>query len=145
VSQAAALDVGGGSPAARAGTLAALVGELETGARSGFPRAPTGGIIFQRLAYPVLSAANRTDLALQMLLARGMPSIAFWMDAAVQTTPATTLWERWGSTATVPQGVRLLVCGGGGREGARAHGECHPLWLLSHHTLCPFPLLSAVL
>lgn len=113
VSQAAALDLGGGSAGARAGALAALVGELESGARSGYPRAPTGGVIFQRLAYPVLSAAGRTDLALELLLARGMPSVQYWMDGAVQTTPATTLWERWGSTSTAPQGSFNHIMYGG--------------------------------
>jgi hypothetical protein len=90
--------------ASRPGAFAALVSELESGARSGFARAPTGGIVFQKLAYPVLSAGGRMDLALDLLLARGMPSVAYWMDSGVQTTPATTLWERWQSTATELRG-----------------------------------------
>ena len=104
VSQVVALDLAVLPAASRPGAFAALVSELESGARSGFARAPTGGIVFQKLAYPVLSAGGRMDLALDLLLARGMPSVAYWMDSGVQTTPATTLWERWQSTATELRG-----------------------------------------
>lgn len=104
VSQLAALDIGGISASARSGAFTALVAELETGALSGFPRSPSGGIIFQKLAYPQLDAGGRFDLAIDLLLARGMPSIAYWFDDTIQTTPATTLWERWTSTATKPLG-----------------------------------------
>lgn len=110
VSQLMALALGEGTltptaaPALEA-AFGALEGELTMGTLSGFPLAPTGGIVFQKLAYPILSQGGRMDLALDLMLSqRGMPGVAYWFDSAVQTTPATTLWERWQSTATSPRG-----------------------------------------
>jgi len=113
VCQLAALDLGTAPPANAASAFATLVAELESGERSGFPRSPTGGIVFQKLAYPILSGGGRMDLALDLMLARSMPSVAFWFDGTVQTTPATTLWERWPSTATVPLGSFNHIMYGG--------------------------------
>jgi alpha-L-rhamnosidase len=116
VSQLAALDLGGASPAAAAGAFAALVAELETGARSGAPRSPTGGIVFQKLAYPQLAARGRMDLALDLLLAQSEPSVGYWFNATVQTTPASTLWERWIMNASERSGTSFnhIMYGGYG-------------------------------
>ena len=114
VSQLVALELPGGlPPALQDAAFKALVAELETGARSGFPRAPSGGIVFQKYAYGALSRGGRMDLALDVMLAQNMPSVAFWLDASVQTTPATTLWERWVSTATAPMGSFNHIMYGG--------------------------------
>jgi alpha-L-rhamnosidase len=114
VSQLVALELGTGSAASQASAFSALVAELESGAKSGFPRAPTGGIIFQKYAYGALSRGGRMDLALDVLLASsGMPSIEFWFNESVQTTPASTLWERWQSTATEPIGSFNHIMFGG--------------------------------
>jgi alpha-L-rhamnosidase len=116
VSQLAALDLGGASPTAATGAFAALVAELETGARSGAPRSPTGGIVFQKLAYPQLAARGRMDLALDLLLAQSKPSVGYWLNASVQTTPASTLWERWIMNASEHSGTSFnhIMYGGYG-------------------------------
>jgi len=126
VSQLAALDLGGASPSASAGAFAALVSELETGARSGAPRSPTGGIVFQKLAYPQLDAGGRMDLAIDLLLARSEPSIGYWFNDTIQTTPATTLWERWIMNASEPTGTSFNHIMYGGCKSSRATATCAP-------------------
>lgn len=53
--------------------FASLVNLINNGTYSGFPNAPTGGIVFTKYSWPVLSAGGRTDLALQVLV-----SFSYW-------------------------------------------------------------------
>jgi hypothetical protein len=45
-------------------------------------------------AWPVLTAGGRLYLALEMMLAHGIPSFDYWLDGSGPGGPgATTLWE----------------------------------------------------
>jgi len=92
-----------------------LVGLITSGKFSGFPNAPTGGIVFTKYSWPVLTEGGRIDLALQMFLASGMPSFEAWIEGSGPNTGATTLWENWQSTNFDPHGsYNHIMYGGGG-------------------------------
>ena len=96
INQIMALEIGVAPPTGP--TATALVDLITQGTHSGLPNAPTGGIVFTKYAFPVLSAMGRDDLAITLLLAKGMPSYQYWIDGAsgVQNAvSATTLWENW--------------------------------------------------
>ena len=96
ISQMLALDLFGLVPSAdRDAVFADLVSLINNGNHSGFPNAPTWGIIGQKVAYNVLTRGGRTDLALTVQLARGMPSVDYWIEGSGPGTGATTLWENW--------------------------------------------------
>ena len=100
----------------RDAVFANLVNLIETGAHSGYPVAPSWGIIGQKYAYDVLTRGGRTDLALQVMLASGMPSIDYWVEpqpGAAPGTGATTLWENWQSTQYAPEGSYNHIMYGG--------------------------------
>ncbi len=78
-----------------------LLSLINNGTHSGLPNAPTGGIVFTKFAWPVLTEGGKLDVALDLMVARGMPSYDYWQQG---TPPATTLWENWQSTATAPLG-----------------------------------------
>jgi len=93
-----------------------LVGLINSGKFSGFPNAPTGGIVFTKYSWPVLTEGGRIDLALQMFLATGMPSFDHWIEGSGPNTGATTLWENWQSTNFNPYGsYNHIMYGGGGK------------------------------
>ena len=97
----------------REAVFANLVGMINNGTHSGFPNAPSWGIIGQKLAYDVLTRGNRTDLALTVQLASGMPSVDFWIEGSGPGTGATTLYENWQSTNFAPQGSYNHIMYGG--------------------------------
>lgn len=108
VNQALALDArlppAAGTPAAFAQLLNGLT------VSNYAPFHPTGGIIFSKHVYPVLTEFNRTDVAYAMLLADGFPSFG-----AQIAMGATTLWEEFQSTNTTrtfvpPQAARCCGC-----------------------------------
>ena len=114
ISQMLALDLYGLVPDAdRDAVFADLVLLINNGTHSGFPNAPSWGIIGQKVAYDVLTRGGRTDLALTVQLARGMPSIDFWIEGSGPGTGATTLWENWQSTNFVPAGSYNHIMYGG--------------------------------
>jgi len=114
ISQILALESGQAGSNAPA-VFASLVNLINNGNFSGFPNAPTGGIVFTKYSWPVLSAGGRTDLALQMMLASGMPSFDYWIEGSGPGTGATTLWENWQSTNFAPYGsYNHIMYGGGG-------------------------------
>jgi len=103
-----ALDAYGVVPDAdRENVFNQLVALINNGTHSGYPNAPTWGIIGQKVAYDVLSRGGRNDLAISVHLASNMPSIQYWINGGVGGPPgsgATTLWENWQSTSWVPEG-----------------------------------------
>ena len=92
------------------GVVNTLLTSLYSGAHSGAPNATTGGIIFMKYAFDVLTAHGATHQALAILLNKQYPSVLNWMDQAV---PATTLWENWQSTSTAPAGSYNHIMYGG--------------------------------
>ena len=117
ISQMLALDLYGLVPDAdRAAVFADLVALINNGTHSGFPNAPSWGIIGQKVAYDVLTRGGRTDLAIEVQLAHGMPSVDFWIEGSGPGTGATTLWENWQSTNFAPEGsYNHIMYGGFGR------------------------------
>ena len=114
ISQMLALDLFGLVPDAdRDAVFADLVTLINNGTHSGFPNAPSWGIIGQKVAYDVLTRGGRTDLAIEVQLARGMPSVDFWIEGSGPGTGATTLWENWQSTNFAPQGSYNHIMYGG--------------------------------
>lgn len=114
ISQVLALEVGGVIPASDNGAVFnTLVNEIVNGTKSGYPMAPTGGIIFTKHVWPVLTAGGRTDLAIDLHLASGMPSWSYWIDGSGPNTGATTLWENWQSTNFDPYGSYNHIMYGG--------------------------------
>lgn len=108
INQMLALDAYGVVPDAdRDNVFNQLVTLINNGTHSGFPNAPSWGIIGQKVAYDVLARGGRNDLAITVHLASSMPSIEYWIEGGVGGPPgsgATTLWENWQSTSWAPQG-----------------------------------------
>jgi alpha-L-rhamnosidase len=107
ISQILALHIGVVPAADQAAVANTLVNLINNGSHSGFPNSPTGGIVFTKYAWPVLSSIGRTDLAMTLMLAKGMPSYDFWIEGSETQNswvPATTLWENWQSTGFAPEG-----------------------------------------
>lgn len=73
----------------------------------------TGGIIYQKYIYPVLTRNSRADLALTLLLADGFSSFQYWLNDIPGAIKATTLWENYGSTAFAPEGSYNHIMYGG--------------------------------
>ena len=118
VSQVIALALGGVVPAGdEAAVVAALVASLESGVggRLAPGARPAGGIVFMRYAFEVLARGGRNDVALQMLLALGFPSVEAWLDApgSGAAPGATTLWERWEETNEQTFGSKNHIMYGG--------------------------------
>jgi hypothetical protein len=65
---------------------------LVNGTFSGFPNSPTGGILFVKYVWPVLSQYGRLDLALTLLQQTTVPSFGFWIEGGPPGDGATTLW-----------------------------------------------------
>ena len=85
ISQILALQAGvaGSNDAAVFNTLVSLI---NNGSHSGYPTAPTGGIVYTKYVWPVLTARDKLDLALQLMLARGMPSYDYWIEGSGPNT-----------------------------------------------------------
>ena len=77
---------------------------IVNGTHSGYPNATSGGIVYMKYIWPVLTNNGQLELALRMMLGRGMPSIDYWIEGSGPNTGATTLWENWQSTNFQPFG-----------------------------------------
>lgn len=98
------------SPAVQAAVVNALLFSIRNGTHSGYANHTTGGIIFMKYAFDVLTANGHITEALNIFLNTGFPSIRNWVD---QPVPATTLWENWQSSSTVPYGSYNHIMYGG--------------------------------
>ena len=113
ISQALALDLGIVPASDNGAVFQTLVNLIYNGSNSGIPLHTTGGIIYQKFIYPVLTDNQRADLALELLLQDGFASIQYWLNDIPGAVKATTLWENYGSTAFAPEGSYNHIMYGG--------------------------------